>query len=128
MIYEGDNTAVCPVDIADRVILGLIPTSRLGWPVAARAIKQDKGGVMHIHENITSLAHGTVGYAMRVIALIFGRLGGTESRLLHSRAGHWIGDCGHTSGTVGAAMGLFSTAHRVRQGVCSADLPRGLRC
>lgn len=32
-VYFGDNAVVCPQNVADRVNLGLIPTSKAGWPV-----------------------------------------------------------------------------------------------
>ncbi|NXH10672.1 TYW2 protein, partial [Bucco capensis] len=42
-------------DIADRVNLGLIPSSEEGWPVACRVLKKGTGGVLHIHHNVESL-------------------------------------------------------------------------
>ncbi|KFQ25813.1 tRNA wybutosine-synthesizing protein 2, partial [Mesitornis unicolor] len=39
-------------DIADRVNLGLIPSSEEGWPVACRVLKKGTGGVLHIHHNV----------------------------------------------------------------------------
>eukprot|EP01041_Mallomonas_annulata_P005987 gene5987-12069_t len=55
VIHEGDNrvTAVSPdVDsIADRVCLGLLPSSEDGWPLAVRVMKPT-GGAMHVHMNI----------------------------------------------------------------------------
>ncbi|XP_066195620.1 tRNA wybutosine-synthesizing protein 2 homolog isoform X2 [Sylvia atricapilla] len=39
-------------DVADRVNLGLIPSSEEGWPVACRVLKKDRGGVLHIHHNV----------------------------------------------------------------------------
>lgn len=41
-------------DIADRVNLGLIPSSEDGWPVACRLLKRTTGGILHIHQNVTS--------------------------------------------------------------------------
>ncbi|NXS03240.1 TYW2 protein, partial [Oxylabes madagascariensis] len=39
-------------DVADRVNLGLIPSSEEGWPVACRVLRKDTGGVLHIHHNV----------------------------------------------------------------------------
>ncbi|NXN62910.1 TYW2 protein, partial [Himantopus himantopus] len=39
-------------DTADRVNLGLIPSSEEGWPVACRVLKKGTGGVLHIHHNV----------------------------------------------------------------------------
>lgn len=41
-------------DIADRVNLGLIPSSEDGWPVACRLLRRTTGGILHIHQNVTS--------------------------------------------------------------------------
>ncbi|XP_022199754.2 tRNA wybutosine-synthesizing protein 2 homolog [Nilaparvata lugens] len=53
-IHEGDNRLVCPRNVADRVNLGLIPTSRDSWEVACLALKSDTGGVLHVHENVNT--------------------------------------------------------------------------
>ena len=50
-VREGDCRRVCPRGIADRVSLGLLPSSREGWPAAVRALK-DAGGCLHVHENV----------------------------------------------------------------------------
>lgn len=42
------------VDVADRVNLGLIPSSEDGWPIACRLLKRKTGGILHIHQNVTS--------------------------------------------------------------------------
>ncbi|NWW54720.1 TYW2 protein, partial [Pedionomus torquatus] len=39
-------------DVADRVNLGLIPSSEEGWPVACRVLKKSTGGILHIHHNV----------------------------------------------------------------------------
>ncbi|XP_033751812.1 tRNA wybutosine-synthesizing protein 2 homolog isoform X2 [Pecten maximus] len=52
-IHQGDNKQTCPRNIADRVNLGLIPSSEEGWPVACRALRSS-GGFLHIHSNVTS--------------------------------------------------------------------------
>lgn len=46
-------------DVADRVNLGLIPSSEDGWPVACRLLRRTTGGVLHIHQNITSPLRNT---------------------------------------------------------------------
>ena len=40
--------------IADRVNLGLIPSSEAGWPVACAVLKSSTGGWLHIHGNVSS--------------------------------------------------------------------------
>ncbi|NWS91948.1 TYW2 protein, partial [Toxostoma redivivum] len=51
-IHAGDNRQLQLQDVADRVNLGLIPSSEQGWPVACRVLKKDTGGVLHIHHNV----------------------------------------------------------------------------
>lgn len=50
-IYEGDNRLFCPKKIADRINLGLIPSSEKSWKVACEALKLS-GGVLHLHGNV----------------------------------------------------------------------------
>ena len=52
-IFEGDNakTTADLINRVDRVNLGLLPSSELGWDPAIRALKVD-GGTMHIHHNV----------------------------------------------------------------------------
>ncbi|XP_066505047.1 tRNA wybutosine-synthesizing protein 2 homolog [Hoplias malabaricus] len=53
-VHQGDNRLLSLSDIADRVNLGLIPSSEEGWPVACRLLKRETGGILHIHQNITT--------------------------------------------------------------------------
>ncbi|KAK3605529.1 hypothetical protein CHS0354_013152 [Potamilus streckersoni] len=55
-IHFGDNKQVCPIGCADRVNLGLIPSSEEGWPIACAALKPHIGGILHIHGNVTSFS------------------------------------------------------------------------
>ena len=57
-IYSGDNqislnvggSAVAVNGTCDRVILGLLPSSEDGWPLALSALKPE-GGILHLHGN-----------------------------------------------------------------------------
>ena len=53
-VHFGDNRTTCPTNIADRVNLGLIPSSEISWETACRALKDETGGILHIHANIDS--------------------------------------------------------------------------
>ncbi|CAL1613774.1 unnamed protein product [Knipowitschia caucasica] len=53
-VHQGDNRHLQLSDVADRVNLGLIPSSEDGWPVACRLLKRSTGGILHIHHNVTS--------------------------------------------------------------------------
>lgn len=53
-IHFGDNRKLNLSNIADRVILGLIPTSKEGWWTACRVLRKDAGGILHIHQNVES--------------------------------------------------------------------------
>ncbi|TMW68651.1 hypothetical protein Poli38472_006119 [Pythium oligandrum] len=52
-IYEGDNQLNAPGigAVADRVNLGLLPTSEKAWPLAVQVLKHS-GGWMHVHDNV----------------------------------------------------------------------------
>lgn len=52
-IHQGDNRSVCPPGVADRVNLGLIPSSEMSYEVACRALKRASGGILHIHGNVS---------------------------------------------------------------------------
>ncbi|XP_070200747.1 tRNA wybutosine-synthesizing protein 2 homolog [Littorina saxatilis] len=52
-VHQGDNRQLTLRGVADRVNLGLIPSSEEGWPVACRALKPS-GGVLHIHGNVNT--------------------------------------------------------------------------
>ncbi|NXP49240.1 TYW2 protein, partial [Heliornis fulica] len=51
-VHHGDSQELELRDVADRVNLGLIPSSEEGWPVACRVLKKGTGGVLHIHHNV----------------------------------------------------------------------------
>ncbi|XP_023607719.1 tRNA wybutosine-synthesizing protein 2 homolog [Myotis lucifugus] len=53
-IHFGDNRKLNLSSIADRVNLGLIPSSEEGWPIACRVLRKDAGGILHIHQNVES--------------------------------------------------------------------------
>ncbi|XP_060688659.1 tRNA wybutosine-synthesizing protein 2 homolog isoform X1 [Hemiscyllium ocellatum] len=52
-VHKGDNRQLSLRNLADRVNLGLIPSSEEGWPVACQLLREDKGGIFHIHHNIS---------------------------------------------------------------------------
>ncbi|KAJ4980614.1 hypothetical protein NE237_031451 [Protea cynaroides] len=54
IILEGDNRAIAPKGVADRVCLGLLPTSEGSWHTAVRALRSE-GGILHIHGNVKDL-------------------------------------------------------------------------
>ncbi|NXA32498.1 TYW2 protein, partial [Eudromia elegans] len=54
-VHHGDNRRLQLRDVADRVNLGLLPSSEEGWPVACRVLRKDTGGVLHIHHNVEAL-------------------------------------------------------------------------
>ncbi len=55
-VFEGDNSMSARREgslysIADRVSLGLIPSSIPGWPLGVNVLKYE-GGMLHVHENV----------------------------------------------------------------------------
>uniref|UniRef100_A0A3Q2PQ23 tRNA(Phe) (4-demethylwyosine(37)-C(7)) aminocarboxypropyltransferase n=1 Tax=Fundulus heteroclitus TaxID=8078 RepID=A0A3Q2PQ23_FUNHE len=57
IFFLSSQVQLC--NIADRVNLGLIPSSEDAWPVACRLLKRTTGGVLHIHQNVTSPLQNT---------------------------------------------------------------------
>ncbi|XP_010538959.1 PREDICTED: tRNA wybutosine-synthesizing protein 2/3/4 isoform X2 [Tarenaya hassleriana] len=51
IVLEGDNRITAPKGVADRVCLGLIPTSEGSWVTAVQALRPE-GGVLHVHGNV----------------------------------------------------------------------------
>ncbi|XP_057960653.1 tRNA wybutosine-synthesizing protein 2/3/4-like isoform X1 [Malania oleifera] len=51
IILEGDNWILAPKGVADRVCLGLLPTSEGSWVTAVRALRAE-GGILHLHGNV----------------------------------------------------------------------------
>lgn len=51
-VLEGDCRIVAPKGVADRVSLGLIPSSRIGWEAAVASLKPSSGGWLHVHYNV----------------------------------------------------------------------------
>jgi tRNA wybutosine-synthesizing protein 3 len=56
IIYKGNNQISAARDgplfhVADRVCLGLLPSSVDGWPLAVNVLKAE-GGILHVHENV----------------------------------------------------------------------------
>lgn len=55
-VYAGDNnvSALLLPCVADRVCLGLLPSSVGGWLLAVSVLKPS-GGVLHVHENVRDI-------------------------------------------------------------------------
>lgn len=51
IVLEGDNRMTAPKGIANRVCLGLLPTSEGSWATAVRALRSE-GGMLHVHGNV----------------------------------------------------------------------------
>ncbi|CAI9292557.1 unnamed protein product [Lactuca saligna] len=51
IVLEGDNRVTAPKGVADRVNLGLLPSSEGSWETAVRALRSN-GGMMHVHGNV----------------------------------------------------------------------------
>ncbi|GAU18390.1 hypothetical protein TSUD_202790, partial [Trifolium subterraneum] len=50
ILLEGDNRNTAPKGVADRVCLGLLPSSECSWVTAVRALRRE-GGILHVHGN-----------------------------------------------------------------------------
>ncbi|KAH9608479.1 hypothetical protein KSS87_000681 [Heliosperma pusillum] len=51
IVLEGDNRLTAPKGVANRVCLGLLPSSEGSWVTAVRALRSE-GGTLHIHMNV----------------------------------------------------------------------------
>ena len=53
-VCEGDNKQFLNVyeGLCDRVFLGLLPSSQTGWELAIQALKSNRGGYLHVHQNL----------------------------------------------------------------------------
>jgi len=54
-LLPGDNRNTCPMGVADRVNLGLLPTAKASFAVAAKALKTPGPGEfkwLHVHANV----------------------------------------------------------------------------
>ncbi|XP_021766875.1 tRNA wybutosine-synthesizing protein 2/3/4-like [Chenopodium quinoa] len=51
IVLEGDNRLTAPKGVANRVCLGLLPSSEGSWVTAIRALRCE-GGTLHIHGNV----------------------------------------------------------------------------
>ena len=52
-VCERNKWASTLTDIADRVCLGLLPSSRGGWKAAVNVLSR-QGGIMHVHYNVNA--------------------------------------------------------------------------
>ncbi|KAF2304683.1 hypothetical protein GH714_037467 [Hevea brasiliensis] len=51
VVLEGDNRMIAPRGVANRVCLGLLPSSEGSWVTAVRALRIE-GGMLHVHGNV----------------------------------------------------------------------------
>ncbi|KAF8030134.1 hypothetical protein BT93_E2537 [Corymbia citriodora subsp. variegata] len=58
VILEGDNRITAPKGVADRVCLGLLPSSEGSWVTAIRSLRKE-GGMLHVHGNVKDSEEGT---------------------------------------------------------------------
>ncbi|XP_061435202.1 tRNA wybutosine-synthesizing protein 2 homolog [Lethenteron reissneri] len=53
-VHAADNQTLRERGFADRVLLGLLPSSRPAWALACALLRPDRGGILHIHHNVAS--------------------------------------------------------------------------
>ena len=92
-VHEGDNRVTAPTlkGIADRVILGLLPTAKNGYELAVSCLKE-AGGELHIHGVAPAKNHQSwVDETIRQIEeLAQGQIVGEVQRIrVKSYAPHW---------------------------------------
>ncbi|MGY8755272.1 MAG: class I SAM-dependent methyltransferase [Candidatus Poseidoniales archaeon] len=90
-IYRGDNQLSLPrlQGIADRVILGLIPSSEATWNLAVDCLKPE-GGIIHVHMNVDERK---LDEWMAQTIDVFSRLSGKNATAIHLEKVKWY--CPH---------------------------------
>ncbi|PON43912.1 BTB-kelch protein [Parasponia andersonii] len=58
IVLEGDNRGTAPKGVANRVNLGLLPTSEGSWVTGVKALRSE-GGMLHIHGNVKDSEEGS---------------------------------------------------------------------
>ncbi|CAN0287653.1 unnamed protein product [Lampetra fluviatilis] len=53
-VHPADNQTLRERGFADRVLLGLLPSSRPAWALACSLLRPDHGGILHIHHNVVT--------------------------------------------------------------------------
>ncbi|XP_072956456.1 tRNA wybutosine-synthesizing protein 2/3/4 [Typha angustifolia] len=68
VILKGDNRVIAPKGVADRVCLGLLPSSECSWVTAVRALRVG-GGILHVHGNVNDSEESSwIDYVVRSIS------------------------------------------------------------
>lgn len=81
IVHVGDNRVVCPVNVADRVYMGLIPTSLQSLEAACRALRPDSSKcILHVHENVS---HFGAKSKVEINAVLDNWAKETASKVLH---------------------------------------------
>lgn len=80
-VHAGDNALALAAfeGRADRVNLGLIPSSEAGWPLAVRALRPE-GGWLHVHANVSSSEEGRACWLAHLTATLGALSRGIEGR------------------------------------------------
>lgn len=94
-VLAGDNRRAEVVDVVaghcHRVVFGLIPTSRDGFQVAVRALRQ-AGGMLHVHWNVASDSEAATAEAIASelqVAFQAARGEGWRCRVVHVQRVKW---------------------------------------
>lgn len=104
-VYLGDNRETAPTlaNVADRVNLGLLPTSIKAWPLAVQVLKPE-GGWFHVHDNVAiedrDAWEQRLLTALRELALQFGK--------------QWVITCEHVERVKSYAPKVFHLVADIR--------------
>jgi len=113
-VYEGDNAVHAPHHVADRVNLGLIPTSELGWPVAVRALKKRHAGWFHVHENVTTDPALGAPVADQLATFGLGVAASFKALLCETHGGEWSVGIDHVEKVKSYAPHIYHVVYDVR--------------
>ena len=78
-IHVGDNRETAPLigRVADRVLLGLLPSSEYAWPLALSCLKEE-GGILHVHMNVVEKDDGDIQRWAEKTSMKFSELAALE--------------------------------------------------
>lgn len=97
-VYLGDNRETAPTlaDVADRVNLGLLPTSVKAWPLAVQVLKPS-GGWLHVHDNVA--VEDRDAWEQRLLEAL------RDLAVQHGK--HWVITCDHVERVKSYAPKVF---------------------
>ena len=95
-VHAGDNQQTAPTlgRIADRVMLGLIPSSEAAWPLAVAALK-DTGGWLHVHMNVSAVKSEREAFVTKLLRTLEALARRRDTGHTETENVAWVARCEH---------------------------------